>query len=346
MFKIEAFLLTTVIVISQAVFTISEPEQGLVLEFGKHKRTIREPGLYVKVPFIQDVVRLDKRILLAESDAKEYLTLDKKRLIVDMVSRWKISDPLEFYKALRDPTSAVVRVNDTISTRLRQHIANNQFGDFIKESKEPSRPASVLPAGRGSAKPETAAKAGPAKPAPPAEPLSQREKIMETVTKEAAEQCREFGISVIDVRIKRVDLPDEVQKSVYERMKAERQRQAKLYRAEGEEISRTIKGKADKTRDVILAKAYASAQELKGQGDARATTIYAEAYGKDPEFYSFVRHLEVYERTLQAGTTILLRPDTDLLKFLSSPGIRSGNAMKTPPHPTNPPAPVEAAPAK
>lgn len=341
MYRLAIVIIAAIIVISQVAFIISVPEQGLVLEFGQHKRTIREPGLYFKVPFIQDVVRLDKRILFADTDPKEYLTLDKKKLIVDTVSRWTISDPLEFYNQLRDVTNAKVRVNDTISTRLRQHIANNLFGDFIKESKEPSKATEVSPTDRGGAKPETAAVPVAAEPASPRDPISRREKIMMTVTKEAAQQCKEFGITVIDVRIKRVDLPKEVQQSVYDRMKAERQRQAKLYRAEGEETSRTIKAKADKDREVILAKAYERAQELKGQGDARATTIYAEAYGKDPEFYSLLRHLEVYEKALQTGTTIILPPDSDLLKFLVSPGTPAGQVSHGPK-----PAPSTASPAK
>ncbi|MEW6348116.1 MAG: protease modulator HflC [Thermodesulfobacteriota bacterium] len=340
MVRIAIILLAVVIVISQATFTISELEQGLVLEFGKHKRTVIDPGLYFKVPFVQDVVRLEKRILYADSDPKEYLTLDKKRLIVDTVSRWRISDPLLFFQAMRDNRSAVIRLNDTISTRLRQHIAGHLFGDFIKEQKETSKPAPPASA-------ETPAVAGtpapkPEKPAPSPEVLSQREKIMARVTKEAAEQSKEAGISVIDVRIKRVDLPKEVQASVYARMKAERERQAKLYRAEGDEISREIKAKADKNREVILAKAYEKAQELKGQGDASATTVYAEAYGKDPEFYSFLRHMEVYERVFPSGTTVLLRPDSDLMRFLATPAFKPqqapGQAPTPAPAATKPPA--------
>jgi membrane protease subunit HflC len=225
-------------------------------------------------------VILSKKILLADSPPTDYLTLDKKRLKVDSVSRWKIKDPLLFYQTVNDQTRAVARLNDIIFGQLREEVANHKFLDFIRE---------------------------------------ERENIMAKVAKRSAEAATGFGITVVDVRIKRVDLPPEVQDSVFERMKSERERIAKRYRAEGEEKARVIRANADKEKEIILAEAYRKAQTLRGEGDAEATTIYAQSYGQDIEFYSFSRHLDVYEKVFQKDTTLLLRPDSELLRYLDSP---------------------------
>jgi len=242
--------------LSQAAFTIGEWEQGVVLQLGKPVRTLLEPGLYFKYPLIQELLLFDKRILVAEARPAEYITLDKKRLVVDAVSRWKIREPLEFYRTVRNSQGAIARLNDTISTRLRQEIGNHNFKEFIRED---------------------------------------RERIMGRVTEGTAEAAKQFGIDVIDVRIKRIDLPEEVQNSVFARMKAERERIAKRYRAEGEEQARQIRADADKEKEIILAEAYKKAETLRGEGDAEAATVYAQAYGKNEEFYSFTRHLDIYK---------------------------------------------------
>jgi membrane protease subunit HflC len=267
--------------LTQSLFTIGEWEQGLILEFGAHVRTIEKPGLHFKYPFIQDLLVFDKRILVAEARPSEYITLDKKRLTVDTVSRWKIVHPLEFYQTVRNHTGATARLNEIISARLRQEIANHDFKQFIRE---------------------------------------ERQKITEKVTVETKQAANGFGISVIDVRIKRVDLPEDVQASVFARMKAERERIAKRYRAEGEEKAREIRASADKEKEIIFAEAYRQSEVLRGEGDAEATDVYADAYGKDEEFFSFYRHLEVYRKVLVSETTLLLRPDSALLKYLESGG--------------------------
>jgi modulator of FtsH protease HflC len=281
MIKIIVAVIVLVFLLLQSAFTIGEWEQGIVLQFGKPERTIREPGLYFKYPFVQDLIVLDKRILAAEARPAEYITLDKKRLTVDTVSRWKIEDPLVFYQTVKNQIGAIARLNNIIMTGLRQEVAKRDFKSFIRED---------------------------------------REKIMDLVTKATGEEVRRFGIRVIDVRIKRVDLPEEVQASVFARMKAERERIAKRYRAEGEEQAREIRANANKEKEILLAEAYRKSETLRGEGDAEATTIYAQAYGKDPEFYSFVRHLDVYQKAFGADTTILLRPDSSLLRFLDNPG--------------------------
>jgi membrane protease subunit HflC len=281
MIRVVIPVLVLLLLLSQSLFIVTEGEQALVFQLGKHERTIREPGLYYRIPFIQDVKILTSKVLSADArSADEYMTMDKKRLIVDTVSRWKIEDPLVFYQTVRDYHGANLRLNDIIFGSLRQEIGNYNFRDFIREK---------------------------------------RESIMRQVALGTAEQARRMGISIIDVRIKRVDLPEQVQKSVFDRMTAERERIAKRYRAEGHQQADAIEGKANRDRDVIVAEAYERSQTLRGEGDAEATAIYADAYSKDPEFFSFLRRLEVYKKALPNDTSILLRPDTELMKYLESP---------------------------
>jgi modulator of FtsH protease HflC len=281
MVRIVVAVMVVIVLAVESTFVVGEWEQGVVLQFGKDVRTIDQPGLNFKLPLIQEFIRFQKRVLAAEARPAEYITLDKKRLTVDTVSRWKIAHPLRFYQTVTDYSGAIARLNDIISARLRQEIADHNFKEFIRE---------------------------------------ERERIMQSVTKGTAQMAERFGITVIDVRIKRVDLPEEVQASVFARMKAERERIAKRYRAEGDEQAREIRANAQKEKEIIMAEAYQKAEALRGEGDGEATTIYADAYGKDTELFSFLRHLETYKRVFGEGTTILLRPDSDLLKFLDSPG--------------------------
>ena len=267
--------------LAQSAFTIGEGEQGLIIQLGNPKRTLQEPGLYFKLPILQNLVRFEKRVLTTDAQTAEYLTLDKKRVLVDHVSRWRIQDPLEFYRSVRDQDRAMARLDDLISARLRQETARHNFLDFVREK---------------------------------------REDIMQVVTKDTKETATAFGIDVLDVRIKGLDLPNEVQASVFARMRAERERIAKRYRAEGEERAQEIRAGADREREVIVATAYETSQKLNGEGDANATTIYAQAFGQDPEFYAFTRRLQAYEKILTTGTTLVLSPDSELLRYLQNPG--------------------------
>jgi membrane protease subunit HflC len=270
-------------VLLQTLFVVGEWEQALITQFGKPVRTIRAAGLYVKIPFVQTLSRFDGRILITDAQAAEYLTADKKRVVVDHVSRWRIQDPLGFYTTVRDERGAMARLDDIIFARLRQEVAKHDFAEFIREK---------------------------------------REGIMEVVTAGTRETAASLGIEVLDVRIKRADLPTEVQASVFARMRAERERIAKRYRAEGDERARTIRATADREREVLLAKAYEESQRLIGAGDAEAAATYAQAFERDPEFYAFIRRLDSYERIFAAGTTIVLKPDSDLLRYLQSPDGR------------------------
>lgn len=261
----------------QSVFIVHEGEQAIVLQFGEYIRTVQEPGLHLRMPFIQTVVFFERRVLMADGSADEYLTLDKKRLVVDHISRWRIVDPLTFYQTVRTEAGALARLDQIISSRLRQEIARQDFIQVIRE---------------------------------------QREAIMQTVTDETQQLARQFGIEVLDVRIKRLDLPTEVQESVFARMEAERRRIALRYRAEGEEAAREIRASADKEREIILAAAYEQAERIRGEGDARAARIYAEAYSQDPDFYAFLRRMEAYQSIVPSGTTLILDSNSDLLRYL------------------------------
>ncbi len=280
MYKIIIGAIVVLILLVQSAFIVNAWQQGVLLQFGKHVSTIREPGLYFKIPLLQDFIAFDKRVIAADGKPAEYITLDKKRLTVDTVSRWTISEPLEFYQSVHDYAGAIARLNDIIFARLRKEVADHNFKEFIQE---------------------------------------ERERIMASVTENTRESARRFGIMVIDVRIKRLDLPEEVQASVFARMKAERERIAKRYRAEGDEQAREIRANAEKDKEIMLAEAYKTAEGLRGEGDASATSIYADAYNKDAAFYSFLRHLEAYKKVFSADTTVMLRPDSEFLRFMVNP---------------------------
>ncbi|MFO7461701.1 MAG: protease modulator HflC [Desulfatiglandales bacterium] len=273
-------LIVAVVVGMNASFTVDETQQAIITQFGRYIRSIQEPGLYFRIPFVQTLHVFEKRVLTQDATAVEYITLDKKRVLVDHVSRWIIEDPLEFYRSVRTEAAALARLDDVLVARLREEIAKHNFIGFIRE---------------------------------------ERETIVATVAKEAHEQAKRFGIRVIDVRIKRADLPREVQASVYARMEAERQRIAMRYRAEGEQRSQEIRAETDKEREIILARAYQEQMVLTGEGDARATDIYASSFEKDPEFYAFLRRLETYEKVFEEKTTILLDTEAELLKYFASP---------------------------
>ncbi len=273
-------VIVVLMVVNQTVFTVDMTKQAIITQFGEYKRTIDEPGLNFKIPFIQTVHLFEKRVLVSDAPPAEYLTLDKKRLVIDSYTRWRIINPLQFYKTVRNELGALARLDGIVFSELRTELASHNFREIIGAQREP---------------------------------------IMENVAQKASVIVSEFGIELLDVRIKRADLPQEVQDSVYARMMAERERIAKLYRAEGEEQARIIRAEANKEKIIILADAYKVSKTLRGEGDAKATGIYAKAFEKDPEFYSFLRTLEAYEKFLVRGTTLVLGSDSELFRYLKSP---------------------------
>ncbi len=258
-------------------FVVQEDEQVMVTRFGKPRKTFRSPGIQWKAPFTDSVLRMSKKVLGSDTPPDEYLTLDKKKLVADPVSRWKIVDPKTFFETVTDEFGAKARLDDIVKSELRDQIASRNFGDIIG---------------------------------------SKREDLVQKVASSARRQLSPFGIELVDVRIKRADLPVEVQESVFQRMRAERDRIAKRYRSEGAEEAQKIRAQTDKERDIILATAYEKAQEARGEGDAKSIAIYADAYEKDPEFYGFTRSLETYEKVIDDNANVVLSTDNELLQYM------------------------------
>ena len=279
---IVILLIIGAIIASQSLFIVSETNQAIILQFGEPINTVQVPGLNTKLPFVQNVVLFEKRVLSSDAPPQEYLTADKKRLVVDHVTRWQITDPLLFFKAVRTEAGARARLDDIVFSELRQELATVRFGDVIAQ---------------------------------------ERENIEERVAKSAAEKASEFGINVVDVRTKRADLPEEVEQSVFDRMRAERQRESSLFRAEGEEQANIIRAQADRAGTVIRAEGEQEAQQLRGEGEAAAISIYAEALSQDPEFYAFSRRLEAYAGILNQGDTVIIPASSEFFRFLINNGL-------------------------
>ena len=273
-------LIVIVAVLAGAMFTVDETEQAIITQLGKYVRTITKPGLHLKVPFLQNVHRFEDRVLEYDAAAAKIITSDKKHLVIDNYARWRIVDPLKLYQTVRNEFGGQARLDDIVFSEIREELARHTLTEVVSVN---------------------------------------REAIMEKVHKQCDQKAREYGIEVLDVRIKRADLPPEVAHSVYNRMKAERQRIAKKYRSEGEEEAVKIRATTDKEKTILLAESYRQAEKLKGEGDAEAIKIYAQAFEKDPEFYSFVRTLEAYQKSLRTGTTIVLPGDSEFFQYLSPP---------------------------
>lgn len=267
------------LVLPQTLFIIDEREQAIITQFGAYVRTVTTPGLHAKMPFVQTVSRFDRRVLAVDALPAEYLTLDKKRVVVDYVARWRIADPLAFFKSVRTLEGARARIEDIVFSELRRELASQEFAPVTSELREPT---------------------------------------MEAVARAARARTEAFGIALIDVRIKRADLPTEVQQSVFARMIAERGRIAKRYRSEGEEEAAKIRAETDKQREILLAQAYERSERLRGEGDAVATAIYAKAYERDPNFYVFLRTLDAYDDLLTPDTLLVLPGDAALFRLLSN----------------------------
>ena len=260
-----------------SAYTIDETEQAIIIEFGRPvDEPVIEAGLHFKMPWRQ-LVKFEKRILEYDVQPTAILSLDKKRLEVDNYARWRISEPLKFYRAVRTINGGLSRIDPIVYSEIRVELGKHNLTEIVDK---------------------------------------RREKIMEVVTVEARKKLYEYGIDIIDVRIKRADLSQENEKAVFDRMIAERERQAKQYRSEGEEEALKIRAETDKERTIILAGAYKESQEISGEGDARAVEIYAAAYKSDPDFYEFVRTLEAYKKVIDDKTTLILSTNSELFDLM------------------------------
>lgn len=283
------------IIISLSVFTVRETEQALVLQFGQWKRTASEPGIQFKWLW-QSAQKFEKRVLSVDPDAEEVLLNDQKRILVDAFARYRIVDPLRFFQTVRNETTFQNRFGNILTSTVKEEVAQQALEDMLSEK---------------------------------------RNSIMEKIRDSVANDTIGFGIEVVDIRIGRSELPEAVSQNVYDRMRTEREREANLLRAEGDENARRIRATADRQQVVIVAEAQREAQVLRGNGDATRNAILGEAYGKDPEFFEFFRSLEAYRETFaEEGTTMVLSPNSDFFRYFGDvgglPGRRESGAV-TPP---------------
>ena len=271
-----------------ALFTVNQTQQALVLQFGEPKRTIQEPGLAFKMPFIQDVIYYEKRVLsLIPQDAEEVILSDQKRLQVDAYARYRIEDPLLFYQTVRNEIGARGRLEAIIDSSVRRALGRETL-------------ASIL--------------------------TGQRNDIVRSIGEEVNASVSSLGIQIIDVRLRRADYPTATSQNIFNRMKSEREREAKEFRATGEEEAQKIRADAEKTRTVILSEAQRTAQETRGAGDGQAIQIYADSFGQDAEFFAFYRSMEAYRKSMgQNDTSMVLSPDSSFFRFFKD---KSGTVQK------------------
>ena len=261
------------------LFTVYQTQQALVLEFGKAKRVLEEPGLNYKIPFIQNVVFFDKRLLDLDSAPQEVIAADQKRLVVDAFARWRITNPLLFYQSVNNEFNARTRLSDFLEAALRRVLGAASFEAVVRDD---------------------------------------RNDLMRKITNEMNDNAEKFGMTVVDVRIKRADLPEANSLAIFRRMQTERQREAAEIRAEGEEASRRIRANADRQVTVLKAEATGESERIRGSGDAESNRVFAEAFGKDPDFFAFYRSMQAYEGALQAGDTrMLLSPDSQFFQYFN-----------------------------
>lgn len=266
------------ILLSMSVFTVTETEKAIKFQLGEIIRDDYTPGLYFKIPFINNVKKFDSRILTLESRPERYLTSEKKNVIVDYFTKWRVKDVSTFYKKVAgDITQANVRLDQNIKDATRSEFSRRTIGQLL---------------------------------------LSERNELRDILLKVLAPRAGELGVELVDIRIMRVDLPSEVSTSVYRRMEAERARVARDFRSRGAEMAERIRADADRQREVTLAEAYRDAELKRGEGDATASEVYAQAYGRNKEFFSFYRSLAAYQGAFQGeGNTIVTEPDSDFFRY-------------------------------
>ena len=272
-----AVIVVAAIVLASSVFIVHQTQQALVLQFGDPKREVIDPGLKFKLPFIQDVVYFESRILDLDPPKQQVILADQKRLDVDSYARFRITDPLEFYKTVRNERGARSRLSTIINSALRRVLGNETLVGILSTN---------------------------------------RVAIMANIRGQVNTAVDRLGIEIVEVRLRRADYPEETSQNIFNRMKSEREREAREFRAEGAEAAQQIRADADKQRVVLVAKAKQSAETLRGEGDGEAIKIYADAFGQDPEFYSFYRSMLAYRKAMaDEDTTLVLSPDSDFFRY-------------------------------
>lgn len=277
-----------------SAFVVNPTSQALVIQLGQVTRAITEPGLYFKIPFIQNVEYIDRRILDLDLESQEVIASDQKRLIVDAFARYRIADPVLFYQAVRTVQGGNMRLNTFLSSALRAVLADATFSAVVRD---------------------------------------ERASLMEKIKTAVDRQAKQIGVDIVDVKIRRADLPQQNSAAIFQRMQTERQREATELRARGAEESQRIRSKADAEREIIVAEARRDSERARGEGDALRNRIFAEAYGKDPEFFTFYRSMIAYEQGLKAADTrMVISPSSDFFRYFSNP---NGAVKPAPAAPAN-----------
>jgi len=279
-----AVLVTALVVLAMSMFTVDQRQFAVVFQLGEVKRAISEPGLYFKVPMVQNVRYFEKRIItLDNAEPERFITSEKKNVLVDSYIKWRIVDPKLYYISVSgDESRAKTRLNQTVNAGLREEFGKRTVHDVVS---------------------------------------GERDKIMEQMREKADSDARKIGVQIVDVRVKRVELPTEVSDAVYRRMEAERKRVANELRSEGSAEAEKIRADADRQREIIIAEAYRDAQKIKGEGDAKATSTYAQAFGQNTEFYAFYRSLEAYRGSFRnKGDILVVEPNSEFFKYMKSTG--------------------------
>jgi membrane protease subunit HflC len=278
---VAALVLVALIIAYSTLFTVYQTRQALVVRLGQPVRVVTDPGLHFKVPLIDSVIHIDKRILDLENPAQEVIASDQKRLVVDAFARYKITKPLQFYQTVGSVEGATSRLSTLLNSALRRVLGEATLMDVVRDQREP---------------------------------------LMGKVRDQLEGEAQAFGIEIVDVRIRRADLPEQNSQAVYQRMQTERQREAAEFRAQGSQKAQEIRAKADRDVTVLIAEATSAGEKTRGEGDADRNRIYAEAYGRDPDFFAFYRTMQAYEAGLHHNDTrMLLKPDNDFFRYFNDP---------------------------
>jgi membrane protease subunit HflC len=283
-----AFIAALLIVLALSIFTVDQRQFAIIFQLGEVRSVITEPGLYFKWPFIQNVRYFDRRILTLDNPEPErFITSEKKNVLVDSFIKWRIVDPKLYYISVQgDESRAKIRVNQTVNAGLREEFGKRTVHDVVS---------------------------------------GERDKIMEQMREKADKDARTIGVQIVDVRLKRVELPSEVSEAVYRRMEAERKRVANELRSQGAAEAEKIRADADRQREIVIAEAYRDAQKIKGEGDAKATALYGQAFGQNAEFYAFYRSLEAYRASFKSKNDVLVvDPSSDFFRYMK--GVGRGSA--------------------
>jgi membrane protease subunit HflC len=292
------------ILLSNSLYIVNETEQVIITQFGEPVGDpVITPGMKIKVPFLQTVNRFDKRFLAWDGERNEIPTKDKRYIWVDTYARWRIVDPLLFFQRLRDEMGAQSRLDDIIDGETRTAVAKNALVEMVRSTNRPPEDIQV------DSEEESAILT---------EIDKGRDEIVQQIYEEASKKVKELGIELLDVQFKRINYIESVQKDVFDRMIAERQRIAERFRSEGQGEAARIRGERERDLKRIQSEAYREAQEIRGKADGEATRIYAEAYNRDPSFYAFMKSLETYEQTVDSNTTFVLTTNSDLLRYMKN----------------------------